>query len=300
MLHGRQSIAKKLIAFCGERWPEATAGFAFRRFSRTGRPKGRTIDGGMPAHARRTMLQTPSGLVATWHMAAAGAARGRVLLVHGWNSRSLHLVSLAKSLNAAGLDAVLLDLPGHGASTGRHLHLGKGIEAVDAAWRHHGPFDAFVGHSFGGAVALNAAIGASMCIPARTPGKLVMLASPNSMPAFFRRFAAHVGLPKAAEDALGRKVLTILGRPLETIVSAEQLADLPIPALVVHDMDDTDVLYADALRMTRAGRHVRLHTTSGLGHRRILKDKAVHGAVRDHLLAPPETGKRLRVIETCG
>jgi alpha-beta hydrolase superfamily lysophospholipase len=77
---------------------------------------------------------------------------------------------------------------------GRHLHLGKGIEAVDAAWRHHGPFDAFVGHSFGGAVALNAALGSAMCVPARRPDALVMIAAPNSLPAIFRWFGRRIGL----------------------------------------------------------------------------------------------------------
>jgi pimeloyl-ACP methyl ester carboxylesterase len=299
MLHIRRSVAKKLIAICGERWPRATADFAFKRFSRTARRKGRLTVQGMPDGARMARLQTASGTVVTWHMATPGMMRGRALLVHGWNSRSLHLVALARALNAAGMDVVLLDLPGHGASTGRHLHLGRGIEAVDAAWRNFGPFDAFVGHSFGGAVALNAMAGASACVPARRPSKLVMLAAPNSMPAFFRKFAAHVGLPKPAEEAMSRKVMTILGRPLETIVAAEQLEDFDLPVLVVHDMDDTDVLYTDALRMSRTGRHVRLFTTSGLGHRRILKDANVHKAVADHLIGTEPADKPLKVIENC-
>jgi len=283
MLHVQNRLAKGLIERAGNRWPRTTANVAFRAFTRIPRPRNRNPHAGMPGHIKPVMLQTASGTVATWFRAAEVPAGKTALLVHGWNSLSAHMLSLANTLNDAGVDVVLLDLPGHGASSGRHLHLGKGIEAVDAAWRHHGPFDAFVGHSFGGAVVLNAALGSSMCIPARRPETLVMLAAPNSMPAFFRGFGRMIGLPAPAQEAMERKVLTIIGQSLDLIVSSDQLKDYRRPVLVVHDMDDRDVLYADALRMARAGKHVELFTTSGLGHRRILRDREVHAAVRDRV-----------------
>jgi len=284
MLHAQSRLAKELIQRAGARWPRTTANLAFRVFTRIPRQRDRNPNGAMPEHIAPVMLQTPSGVVATWTLPAETPVGRTALLVHGWNSHSSHMLSLARSLNDAGIDVVLLDLPGHGASSGRHLHLGKGIEAVDAAWRHHGPFDAFVGHSFGGAIALNAALGSSMCIPARRPETLIMLAVPNSMPAVFRQFGRTVGLPAAAQEAMERKVFTILGQSLDLIVSSEQLKDYRHPVLVVHDMDDRDVLYTDALRMARAGKHVELFTTSGLGHRRILKDAEVYAAVRDGIV----------------
>ena len=275
MLHARNRIAKGLITYCGTRWPDTAAAFAFRAFTRTARARGARQSGGMPHGAQSAQLQTAGGIVAAWHMPAAQPTGRRALLVHGWNSRSLHMLAIARALNAAGVDAVLIDLPGHGASTGRHLHLGKGIEAVDAAWRNYGPFETFIGHSFGGAVVLNAALGSSMCVPARRPDNLVMIASPNSMPSLFRKFGRFAGLPKPAQEAFERKVLTLLGQSLDCLVASEQLTDYTRPVLVVHDMDDTDVLYADALRIAQAGDHVGLRTTSGLGHRRILKDPGV-------------------------
>jgi pimeloyl-ACP methyl ester carboxylesterase len=111
-------------------------------------------------------LVIPGSVIAT-HVFRPGPGRTkgqRVLLVHGYRSRSDHMIALADALVAAGHTAVCLDLPGHGASTGRTLHLGKAVEAIDAAWRQHGPFDAFVGHSFGGPSVMAAAAGRScMC-----------------------------------------------------------------------------------------------------------------------------------------
>ena len=95
-----------------------------------------------------------------------------------------------------------------------------------------------------------------------------------------------VGLPAPAQAALERKVLTLLGQSLDLMIASEQLKSYERPVLVLHDMDDRDVLYADALRMARAGNHVELFTTSGLGHRRILKSGEIHAAIRDHIAGP--------------
>ena len=287
MMHAGQQFAKGVIDRAGTRWPKTTADMAFRVFTRIPRPRSVKPNHGMPDHVRPITLQTASGPVATWSLPSDAPAGRKALLVHGWNSQSSHMLALARALNDAGIDIVLLDLPAHGASSGRHLHLGKGIEAVDAAWRHHGPFDAFVGHSFGGAVALNAALGTSMCVPARRPDRLVLIAAPNSLPALFRGFGHMVGLPAPAQTELERKVLTLLGQSLDLMVASEQLKSYDRPVMVLHDMDDRDVLYTDALRMARAGSHVELFTTSGLGHRRILKSAEIHAAIRDRIAGPP-------------
>lgn len=289
MMHAGSKIAKSLIGRAGNRWPQTTGRLAFRLFTRTRRRRDKPEAGGMPDGLAPLMLQTASGVVATWEMPARNPSGCKALLVHGWNSRSAHLMALARSLNAAGTDVVLLDLPGHGVSSGRHLHLGKGIEAVDAAWRHHGPFDTLVGHSFGGAVALNAALGSAMCVPKRRPARLVMIAAPDSMPVIFRWFGRRIGLPEPAQFELERKALSVLGYPLELLVASEQLRDTDLPVLVVHDRDDRDVPYADALRIARAGTHVRLVTTGGLGHRRVLKDKGAHAAIVEFSQARPSS-----------
>ena len=159
--------------------------------------------------------------------------------------------------------------------------------------RPGGPFDIVIGHSFGGAVALNAAIGASVDVPARRPEHLVLLAAPNSLPALFADFGRFIGLPQPAQSAMEDQVMTILGRALRTFVASDQLTDYDGSVLVMHDMDDRDVLYADALRMAGAGDHVSLFTTSGLGHRRILNDAKVHAAIRDHVAPPAAAGAQV-------
>src|SRR5262249_33884953 len=45
--------------------------------------------------------------------------------------------------------------------------------------------------------------------------------------------------------------------------------------LVVHDRDDREVAFVHAERLVAIWRNATLHATSGLGHRRILRDDAV-------------------------
>ena len=151
MLHVRDALAKKLVAFSGTRWPQTTANLAFRLFCRTGRAAGARETAGMPDAIEPDMILTPGGQVAAWSLPAGEPVGKSALVIHGWNSRSRHMLPVARALNAAGIDVVMLDLPGHGASTGRSLHLGKAIDAVDAVWRNYGPFTSVICHSFGGA-----------------------------------------------------------------------------------------------------------------------------------------------------
>ena len=53
------------------------------------------------------------------------------------------------------------------------------------------------------------------------------------------------------------------------------LAHVKIPMLLVHDRDDLEIPFEYALIIQQTLRNAELIATSGLGHRRILKDPAV-------------------------
>lgn len=57
------------------------------------------------------------------------------------------------------------------------------------------------------------------------------------------------------------------------------------PLLIIHDEDDVDVPLRDGKAYVEAWPGARLHTTRSLGHRRILRDPEVIGAVADFLAA---------------
>ncbi|WP_369523799.1 alpha/beta fold hydrolase [Sinorhizobium meliloti] len=137
--------------------------------------------------SRKVTLSFAGGWAAARHFERRMGGRGpRVLVAHGWGSRSDYLATLIDGLLSSGAEVVALDLPGHGASPGRTLTMPQAVRAIDAAWRHFDGFDVGIGHSFGGA-SLACAAGAVLCdVPARVPGKLVLIGAPSEMTWLFK------------------------------------------------------------------------------------------------------------------
>ena len=263
----------------GRMAPETAGRVAFRIFSSTPsrRPSSakarRTIEHARPImeSAKKTILRTRDGSVATWFFKATEPAHETVLVVHGWGARSEHMLDIVEAMQRSGRDVVALDLPGHGASSGRRLQMAMAVEAVDAAWRQYGPFSMMLGHSFGGAVILNAAAG-SVCgyLPLQ-PQKLALISAPNALPKVFEWFADWLGLNARSRTALFDGVQKVTGRPLSEFVGAEQLAVMDIPTIVIHAPEDKEVHADSARALAAAGPHVDVLWADGYGHRRILK-----------------------------
>lgn len=271
--------------------PRLSGRVAFEIFCRTANPNApsrgerRAIEQAVRfmAGARRHRLTARSGMVMAFEFRPEpGTPRmGTVLVIHGWRSRTEHMKTLIETCCAAGYRVVALDLPGHGLSAGRRLNMALAVDAVGSAGEWFGPFSAVIGHSFGGAVAVNAAVGSVKGIRPLATDRLVLIAAPSSMPAIFEDFGRFLNLGPRSQTAIAAQVERVAGHSLETFVGAEQLARLPIPTLVIHAPDDREVSPDNAKAFARAGEHVRLSWARGLGHRRILADPVVAGeAVR--------------------
>ena len=202
-------------------------------------------------------------------------ARGTVLVIHGWRSRTEYMRALIEGFRDAGYKVVSLDLPGHGHSLGRHLNMVTAVDAARAAGEWFGPFAAVVGHSFGGAIAANAIAGSVKGVPPLAAQKLVLIAAPSSLPAIFHDFSRMLNVGPRSRVAMADRVRHLSGRPLSEFTGDRQLAEAPVPTLIIHAPDDREVHADHAKRYAGAGDHVRLHWAEGLGHRRILVDKGV-------------------------
>ncbi|MCP4998195.1 MAG: alpha/beta fold hydrolase [Hyphomicrobiales bacterium] len=230
--------------------PVTTGRFAFRLFATTPSPRSGSkkarlaLEQARPRMAAATGLQLPihSGSVATWYFPAAGVMPAETVLVtHGWGARTEHMLDIIEALRQEGKAVVALDLPGHGESSGRTLDMARAVEAVDAAWRQYGPFSMMLGHSFGGAVVLNAAVGSIQGIRPNSPDRIALISAPNALPAVFEWFADMLGLRPKSRQALFDRVEEIAGRPLKSFMGTVQLAAFNKPALVVHAREDKEV-----------------------------------------------------------
>ncbi|MEM5491983.1 alpha/beta fold hydrolase [Hoeflea sp. AS16] len=288
-----EKVTRAVLRLVAAQSPQKAGELAFLLFTRTRSTKPQSEKerkalaraAARMAQSETVRLVIPGSVVASHVFRPETAVDGgqRVLVVHGYRSRSDHMIALADALVAAGHTAVCLDLPGHGASTGRTLHLGKAVEAIDAAWRQHGPFDSFIGHSFGGPSVMAAAAGSILHVPQRRPDRIVTIAAPSDMAQVFRWAGKLLGLDAAAQNAFERQVLRFAGRPLSEFRVDRMMHDISIRTLVIHAEDDKEVAYSNAEAIARTGSHVRLMKANGFGHRRIVSAEPVTRAVVEFL-----------------
>jgi pimeloyl-ACP methyl ester carboxylesterase len=259
--------------------PEMAGRLAFRLFSVT--PSRKPSNGKekaalaaaepVMARAHPVTLSYAGGWVTARHFRAQGdGVPKRILLVHGWGSRSNYLAAMIEGLLAGGTEVITLDWPGHGASPGRTLTMPAAVRAIDAAWRHFGGFDVAVGHSFGGA-SLACAAGGLVCdVPARIARSMVLIGAPSEMTWLFKGFGKLLRLSYKAQAALEDMVVHLSGRRIEDFDAARILGVLAIPVLVIHAEDDKEVSADHARRYAAAGTNIELHWANGFGHRRIV------------------------------
>jgi pimeloyl-ACP methyl ester carboxylesterase len=278
--------------------PRAAGRLAFELFCRTADPvrlsegEQRAVDRAAPlmVDARWHRLTTRAGVAMAFVFKPAEGLPtiGTVLLVHGWHSRTEHMRVLIEGFRNRGYRVVSLDLPGHGHSSGRRLNMALAVDALATAAEWFGPFAAIVGHSFGGAAAVSAAVGSVRGIAPVATNRLVLISAPNSMPKLFEMFEGYFRLGPRTRAVLSDQVKRITGSKLSEFICSIQLARLPVPTLVMHADEDREVSSQNAREMEQAGDHVTLRWANGLGHRRILTDPAVVGRAVDFVAEAPE------------
>lgn len=222
----------------------------------------------VPAGVRVETLPFENASVTLYHYPAPDDAP-QVLMTHGWAGHGLQLAKVAEALGAAGWAVVLIDQPGHGRSSGWTGNLQQFSRALRFVGSRLGRLEAMVGHSMGAAAATHAvAHGLSV-------NKLALISSPASLTQETRTMANTLGL---SDRVLADTISHIEAResvPFETVEATYLAPRIDAPTLVVHDLDDTTVPHAAAQTLVGSLRDPQLLTTSGLGHRRLLKDPGV-------------------------
>ena len=204
-----------------------------------------------------------------------------VLLVHGWSGRGSQLGAFVEPLVAAGHRVIAFDLPAHGRTPGRRTNALVATEAVLRVGEAIGPLRGVIAHSFGAlctTLALRDGLDA---------GRVAYVAPASGASQAVQGFARQFGLSETAERGLRGEMERRFGPEVWPRFSARVCAPrLNVPALIVHDLDDVEVPYVEGQSLAHAWPGARLVTTTGLGHRRILRDarvieeavELVHGA----------------------
>lgn len=202
-----------------------------------------------------------------------------VYLMHGWGGWRGQLGAFVAPLVAAGLRVVAVDAPSHGESgpglLGRGRSLGPELsDALVAAVGKHGKPAAVIAHSLG---CTTTAMAVHDGLPT---AKLVLIAPSVGLDRAVKSFSRTVNLGERSRERMLSRLEVIAGRPLSDfdVAGLARHTELP-PTLVVHDRDDKEVPYDDAVSLAGRWPSAELATTEGLGHQRILRDPGVVRAV---------------------
>jgi pimeloyl-ACP methyl ester carboxylesterase len=193
-----------------------------------------------------------------------------VLLVHGWSGRGPQLGAFVEPLVAAGHRVVAIDLPAHGRTPGRRTNAQVTTEAVLRVGEAIGPLRGVIAHSFG---ALNTTLALRDGLNAE---RVVYLAPACRASQAVRGFARQLGLSWPVEWRLRREMERRFGPNIWPQFSGRVCAPrLSLPALIFHDLEDLEVPYREGQLLAHSWPGARLVVTTGLGHRRILRDERV-------------------------
>jgi pimeloyl-ACP methyl ester carboxylesterase len=202
-----------------------------------------------------------------------------VLLVHGWEGRGSQMGAFAQPLVDAGFRVVTFDGPGHGASTGKLSSLPQFAEAIQVLANLVGPLHGIITHSFGGAAsawALRQGLEAN---------RLVLVAPPADLDEYIGYFGDLLGFSNDVRRRMLERLEHRFDIRWDDVRQATLVPRSGTDLLVIHDHDDQDSGYINGSTVAAAWPGSRLHATSGLGHRRILRNPKVVAQVVEFLSA---------------
>lgn len=193
-----------------------------------------------------------------------------ILLIHGWDGRGSQMGSFVAPLLRAGFRVIAIDGYAHGESPGRRTNLARSARALIEASQGFESIHGIVAHSFGAGVSV---IAATWGLKVE---RLVLVSSPSTVQGVFDRFVEAMRIPERTARAFQSAVEADAGFPARFARVHELGSKLQhVRALLFHDSGDKEVPYSDAQELAAHWKQAELVTTTGLGHRKILRAEQI-------------------------
>ena len=203
-----------------------------------------------------------------------------ILFVHGWNGRGVNFAYFFKSVIDAGYSVITYDAPAHGESEGQvtnYFELSDTVRSfLDPS--HGFNIQSIIAYSIGGSATIN-------CISKDNPSVDAVLIAPalKLKELLFNAFNYH-GVPEVAYRNLVADMERYYGYDVHQDNPDVLVKYISSKMLIVHDKDDRTIPYTDSKRLSEKTDNFYLHTTEGLGHKRILRDNNVIDVITTYLL----------------
>lgn len=204
-----------------------------------------------------------------------------VLFIHGWTGRGTQIAKYIEPLNAMGYRVLSFDGPAHGRTPGKQTSLLEFTDVVLALNKNYGPFDAAITHSFGGMVL------AFAMVKGLTLKSAACICPPKNFQVLTDNFQRVLNLPDSVMNVLVRKTYESHGQVTRDAVDMlNNVKNLNCRGLLIHDEDDDEISWHSSEEIARAWPGATFIKTSGLGHRRIIRDEQVVQHIVDFIGKP--------------
>ncbi len=201
-----------------------------------------------------------------------GNGRGRVLILHGFESTAVNFAGYVEPLLEKGFDVYAFDAPAHGRSSGQRTTAIVYSEFIKHLHQRFGPFDCFLAHSLGG-LSLSMAL---VDIPHSNISRVALIAPATETTTAIRHFANFINLDNKSTTAFKAIIERISGRSISWISVTRAVMSIKASILWIHDKQDGITPLADTRQVQEAGYpNIEFWITDGLGHSRIYRDESV-------------------------
>lgn len=208
-----------------------------------------------------------------------GTGEKIVLLVHGWDAKALDYYKMIPVLLENGYKVVAFDGPAHGQSEGELSNLIHFKEAIGKLVHIIGKPYAIIGHSMGGGASAYYLMEEEVQVE-----RLVLLAIPVISKRFFDMAFDFMKVPQRLRKVIFTSMEETFGKPIEYYNLAERPEPIKADKIfLVYEEQDEEIPVEETKLFLNKHPEIKSMSTNGVGHNRVMKDKAVIDAVVDFL-----------------
>ncbi|BBN83532.1 esterase [Pseudoalteromonas sp. A25] len=196
-----------------------------------------------------------------------------VLFTHGWSGSASQFYPLMEKVASLGYRAVAFDHFAHGKSAGKIANLPLFVKGVDAVQGFIGePISAAISHSMGCIAALNRVNAQSH----------ILIAPPFDFYTGFEERILATGISKNLFEGIIRSVEREHNMPFQSLLPEQHLTKHE-NVFIVHDLEDKFAFHHLSENVANKHPHLKLLTTQGLGHSRVINDDLTWQSIKTQL-----------------
>lgn len=211
----------------------------------------------------------------------------KILITHGWMSRSAYMARSIHTLSEQGYEIYALDFPAHGESKGFQVTWLDSVTIIRQILNDYGPFYGVVGHSYGGSMLLNT-LNLAHQLPeweiTHLPEKAVLIAAPINVSTPVSSIARRFKLSSRGFLNFRNAIKYHSNAQLKYITCRNFINHSQIPVLCIHGNDDTSISPEESIKFCRRYPYSSLVLLPKVDHVGVLIDKRVERTVSDFLL----------------